>query len=52
MDIMGMDIGQIVDLGTNVAQAGSMRLVETNDVIFDYIIGIVFLVYALDPDLG
>ena len=50
MDIVGLDIGHIVELGTQVAQVGAFRAVDiANDQIFDYIIGIVFLVYALDP---
>lgn len=52
MNIMSPDIGQIVELGTNVAQAGAIRAGEVlGDEIFDHIIDIVMLVYAMDPRL-
>ena len=50
MNILSLDIGQTVVLGTHVAQAGSIRIAEmVGDEVFDYIIGIVALVHAMDP---
>ena len=46
MEVFGLDIGQIVDLGTQVAQAGAIRAVElASDEVFDYTIGIAILIY-------
>lgn len=50
MHIFGLDIAGIVELGTHVAQSGAMRVVETApDDVFDYIVGMVVLVYEMDP---
>jgi hypothetical protein len=51
MDIMGIDINQIVELGTQVAQAGAIRAREwVADGTFEYVIGIAVLIYEMDPD--
>ena len=44
MDVFGIDIASIVDLGTRVAHGAAMRVAETSpDAVFDYIVGIVVL---------
>lgn len=44
MDIFGLDIAGIVDLGTRVAQAGAMRVAEASpDQVFDYIVALIAL---------
>ena len=50
MEIAGLDIGHIVELGTQVAQVGAIRVAElvAND-IFDYTIGLVVLIYETNP---
>lgn len=51
MDVMGLDIGQIVELGTHVAQSGAIRMGEiVGDDVFEYIIGVAIIVYEMDPD--
>jgi len=50
MDLMGIDIGQIVHLGTHVATTGAIRAFEmVEDDLFEFIIGIAFLIYEIDP---
>lgn len=50
MDIFGIDISHIVDLGTQVATTGAIRMVElAADDLFDYTIGVAILIYELDP---
>ena len=51
MNIIGLDINHIVDLGTSVAQSGAIRAAEiAGDEVFEYIIGIAVVIYAMDPD--
>lgn len=51
MDIFGLDITGIVDLGTQVATSGAIRVAEVvGDDIFDYIIGVAILLYELHPN--
>jgi hypothetical protein len=53
MDIFGIDITHIADLGTQVATAGTMRVAETvADDIFEYIIGVAYVIYEAYPDGG
>ena len=48
--MLGLDISQIVDLGTQVATSGAIRALEsTADEIFEYIIGMSIVVYEIDP---
>ena len=50
MGIFGMDINQIVDLGTQVATTGAIRTVELfADDVFEYIIGVAIVIYEMDP---
>lgn len=50
MNIFGLDINQIVDLTTQVATTGSIRGAELiGDDIFEYIIGVVLVIYEMDP---
>ena len=50
MDTFGIDIGQIVELGTQVATHGAIRAAEmVADDIFEYVIGVVILIYEIDP---
>lgn len=46
----GLDIDQIVELGTQVAISGAIRLGEiVGDDIFEYIVAIAVIVYEMDP---
>lgn len=48
--MLGLDISQIIDLGTQVATSGAIRALEsTADDIFEYIIGMSIVVYEIDP---
>lgn len=48
--MLGLDISQIIDLGTQVATSGAIRTLEsTSDEIFEYIIGMSIVVYEIDP---
>ncbi len=50
MDVMGIDIGQIVQLGTQVATTGAVRGFEmVSDDLFEFIIGVAILIYEIDP---
>lgn len=50
MAIFGIDIGDIVELGTQVAATGAIRLAEiVGDDVFDYVISIAIIVYESDP---
>jgi len=49
MQLLGLDIAQIVDLGTQVAQAGAIRTMElVGDDVFEYAIAIAILIYEQD----
>ena len=50
MDLFSIDIAQIVDLGTQVAQHGAIRATDFfADDMFEYIVGIAILIHELDP---
>lgn len=50
MGVFGLDVSQIVDLGTQVATTGAIRAAELiGDDIFEYIIGVAIVVYEMDP---
>jgi hypothetical protein len=50
MNVLGLDIEHIVELGTAVAQSGAIRAAEmVADDVFEYVIGIAMVVYAMDP---
>ncbi len=50
MDIIGIDIDQIVDLSTQVAISGAIRMGEiVGDDIFEIIVAIAVIVYEMDP---
>ncbi len=50
MDIFGMNISDVVDIGTQVATAGAIGTVGLySDEIFELIISIAIIVYELDP---
>jgi hypothetical protein len=50
MNIMGLDIAHIVDLGTQVATCGAIRVAEmVGDDVFDYIVGIAVVMYEMEP---
>lgn len=50
MNIIGIDIDQIVDLSTQVAVSGAIRMGEiVGDDIFEYIVAIAVIVYEMDP---
>ncbi len=50
MDAFGIDIGQIVELGTRVAMHDAIRAAEmVADDIFEYVIGVAILIYEIDP---
>lgn len=48
--MLGLDMAQIVDLGTHVAMNGAIRALDlTADEVFEYIIGMAIVVYEIDP---
>jgi hypothetical protein len=50
MDVMGIDIGQIVHLGTQVATTGAVRGFEVMaDDLFELLIAIAIIIYEIDP---
>ncbi|MBX9813898.1 MAG: hypothetical protein K2X76_04280 [Sphingomonas sp.] len=50
MDLISIDLDKIVELGTQVATTGALRVGEViADDIFEMIIGIGMLIYELDP---
>ncbi len=50
MGIVGMEISEIVDLGTQVASTGAIRAMEiVGDDVFQYVIAIAIIVYEMDP---
>jgi hypothetical protein len=50
MNILGLDIDQIVQLGTQIATTGAVRAFEaTGDDLFEMVIGVAFLIYEIDP---
>ena len=51
MNTLGLDINTVVDLRTPVAQSGAIRSVEiAGDEVFEYVIGVALVIYAMDPD--
>lgn len=50
MDIFGIDIGHIVELGTQVATTSAIRATEmVADDVFDYIVSVAVLIYEMNP---
>jgi len=51
MNILGLDISQIADLGTMVAQSGAIRAAAevAGDEVFEYVIGIAVVIYSTNP---
>lgn len=50
MTVFGIDIAQIADLATQVAQTGALRAAEfAGDDIFEYMVGIAIVVYEQSP---
>lgn len=50
MDVLGIDISNIAELGTQVAMTGAIRMGEiVGDNIFEYIVGIAIIVYEQTP---
>lgn len=51
MELFKLDIGEIVDLGTQVAVNGAIRVSDGfGDDMFEYLVGIAVLVYEMFPD--
>lgn len=51
MNILGLDIDQIVQLGTQVATTGTIGGFRLGgDDLFELIIGVAVLIYEMDPD--
>lgn len=50
MDLVSIDLGKIVELGTQVATTGALRMADLMpDDVFEMIVGIGMLIYELDP---
>lgn len=50
MDLIGIDLAKIVELGTQIAGTGALRAGEMiADDVFEMVVGIAMLVYELDP---
>ncbi len=53
MDVAGLDIGHIVELATQVATGGAIRVGEMfADEVFDYTAGVAVMVYLYPPMPG
>lgn len=51
MDLFGIDLAHIVDLGTQVAAAGAIRVGEiVGDDVFESLVGIAVLVHLTELD--
>lgn len=52
MQLLGLDIAHIAELGTQLAQSGAIRAGEViSDELFEYAIGIAILIYEEMPGL-
>ncbi len=52
MNAFGIDIGQIAELGTQVAITGAIRMGEmVGDDVFELIVAIAVIVYEADPGI-
>lgn len=50
MNIFGLDIGHIVELGTQVATTSAIRATEmVADDVFDYLVGVAILIHEMNP---
>lgn len=50
MNVMGIDIGHIADLGTQVAQSGAIRAFEiVGDEVFEYLVAMAVLLQDTGP---
>lgn len=50
MQLLGLDINLIVELGTRLAQSGTIRAAEVAaDNVFEHAIGIAILIYEENP---
>jgi hypothetical protein len=49
--MLQIDIGDIAELGTQVAMSGALRVAEVKgiDDLFDFIVGIAILIYEMAP---
>lgn len=46
MQVLGIDITQIAELGTQIANAGAIRTLEhVGDEMFEYLVGVAVLIY-------
>jgi hypothetical protein len=51
MALIQLDIGEVAELGTQVAIHGAISAAEiASDALFDLIVGIVILVYEIAPN--
>lgn len=49
IDLIGIDISHIVELGTRIANAGAIRAGEVvGDGVFEYIVGVAVVIYETD----
>ncbi len=52
MEIMGLDINTIVDLGTQVASSGTLRVTDFfADELFEYTVGVAVMIYEMYPPM-
>lgn len=51
MNVFGIDIAHIVELGTQVATTRAIRAAEVAaDDVFDFLVGVAVLIYEMDPN--
>lgn len=52
MGLIGIDLGEIVELGTRVAMHGTLRMAGAvgDDDLFELVVGIAILIYEIAPD--
>ncbi|MBB4837661.1 MULTISPECIES: hypothetical protein [Sphingomonas] len=53
MGLLKIDLGEIAELGTNVAMHGTLAAVDRDvDDLFELIVGIAILIYEMVPDFA
>lgn len=53
MGLLKIDLGEIAELGTNVAMHGTLRAAAADvDDLFELIVGIAILIYEIVPDFA
>jgi hypothetical protein len=53
MGLIGIELSEIVELGTSVATHGALRVASVDiDDLFELVVGIAILIYEIAPDIA